>query len=74
MESRLWRTRVGQSSGIRMSNEKDPGDGTSVDQIVCAQPGLVPQMAGSLTLTSDCIQESQYLWIMSLILCIAIYS
>ena len=30
-----------------------PGDGTSVDQIVSAQPGLIPQMTGFLT--SDCI-------------------
>jgi hypothetical protein len=30
-----------------------PGDGTSVNQIVLAQPGLIPQMAGFLT--SYCI-------------------
>ena len=26
-----------------------PGDGVSVDQIVSAQPGLIPQMSGFLT-------------------------
>jgi hypothetical protein len=26
-----------------------PGDGVSVDQIISAQPGLIPQMAGFLT-------------------------
>ena len=29
--------------------ETAPGDGISVDQIVSAQPGQVPQMTGNLT-------------------------
>ena len=30
-------------------SKKLPGDGVSVDQIVSAQPGLIPQMSGFLT-------------------------
>eukprot|EP00986_Skeletonema_menzelii_P004558 scaffold1561_cov129-Skeletonema_menzelii.AAC.11 len=46
---RPWRTKGTTSSGIRKKTEKRPGDGTSVDQIVSAQAGLMPQMAGELT-------------------------
>jgi hypothetical protein len=39
--------RKGKASGsICKPNKVQPGDGTSVDQIVSAQPGLIPQMAG----------------------------
>ena len=37
------------SGSIRRASKTQPGDGTSVDQIVSAQPGLIPQMAGFLT-------------------------
>ena len=46
---RPWRTSSKPGGSIRKWNQKKPGDGTSVDQIVSAQPGLVPQMAGELT-------------------------
>ncbi|EJK58187.1 hypothetical protein THAOC_21711, partial [Thalassiosira oceanica] len=47
---RPWRTKGKKSGEIRdRQKEKNAGDGTSVDQIVSAQPGLVPQMHGSLT-------------------------
>ncbi len=39
--------RKGKASGIICKpNKVQPGDGTSVDQIVSTQPGLIPQMAG----------------------------
>ena len=41
-----WRAKGKVSGSIRRDNELQPGDGTSVDQIVSAQPGLIPQMAG----------------------------
>ena len=34
---------------IRSKSETNPGDGVSVNQLVSAQPGLIPQMAGFLT-------------------------
>ena len=34
------------SRSICRPTETEPGDGTSVDQIVLAQPGLIPQMSG----------------------------
>jgi hypothetical protein len=43
---RPWRTKGKASGSIRRSDELQPGDGASVDQIVSAQPGLIPQMAG----------------------------
>ncbi|KAL7526547.1 hypothetical protein ACHAXR_003319, partial [Thalassiosira sp. AJA248-18] len=46
---RPWRTKGKKHGSIRRKNHKEPGDGTSIDQIVSAQPGLVPQMAGYLT-------------------------
>jgi len=46
---RPWRFKGKKSGSIRRSKEKNPGDGTSVDQIVSAQPGVVPQMHGQLT-------------------------
>ena len=46
---RPWRVKGKKSGSIRKENEKKPGDGTSIDQIVSAQPGLIPQMAGFLT-------------------------
>ena len=43
---RPWRRKGKASGSIRKPNKVQPGDGTSVDQIVSAQPGLIPQMAG----------------------------
>eukprot|EP00957_Ditylum_brightwellii_P118508 9038413-Ditylum_brightwellii.AAC.1 len=43
-----WRSKGGRGS-IKKENEKEPGDGTSIDQLVSNQPGLVPQLSGKLT-------------------------
>ena len=45
---RPWRFSK-QSGKIRKEKEVKPGDGQSIDQIVSAQPGLIPQMSGFLT-------------------------
>jgi len=45
---RPWRSR-GAPNTIRKKSETEPGDCVSIDQIVSAQPGLIPQMAGFLT-------------------------
>jgi hypothetical protein len=42
---RPWRTK-GKKSG---PDQTKPGDGVSVDQIISARLGLIPQMAGFLT-------------------------
>jgi hypothetical protein len=41
-----WHSKTKASGSICHPNKIPPGDGTSVDQIVLAQPGLIPQMAG----------------------------
>ncbi len=41
-----WHKKGKASDSICKPNEVQPGDGTSVYQIVSAQPGLIPQMAG----------------------------
>ncbi len=46
---RPWRTKSSTSHPIRKSRDNAPGNGTSVDQIVSAQPGLILQMSGKLT-------------------------
>jgi hypothetical protein len=46
---RPWRFKGKKSGSIRRSDQTKPGDGVSVDQIISAQPGLIPQMAGALT-------------------------
>ena len=46
---RPWRTKGKKAGSIRREEHKVPGDGVSIDQIVSAQPGLIPQMAGFLT-------------------------
>ena len=46
---RPWRVKGKKSGSIRKENEVEPGDGTSIDQIVSAQPGLIPQMSGFRT-------------------------
>ena len=46
---RPWRVKGKKSGSIRKEKEVKPGDGQSIDQIVSAQPGLIPQMSGFLT-------------------------
>jgi hypothetical protein len=46
---RPWRTKRTKSGFIIKPDQTKPGDGVSVDQIISAQPGLIPQMAGFLT-------------------------
>ena len=43
-----WRTK-GSKGSIRKEDETEPGHGTSTDQFVSHQPGLVPQLSGKLT-------------------------
>jgi hypothetical protein len=38
-----------KSSSIQKPDQRKPGDGVSVDQIISAQPGIIPQMADFLT-------------------------
>lgn len=45
---RNWRTRAPYGS-IRTLADKCPGTGTSIDQLISAQPGFVPQIRGKLT-------------------------
>ena len=37
-----WQSKTKAGGSIRRANETQPGDGTSIDQIVSAQPGLIP--------------------------------
>jgi hypothetical protein len=46
---RPWRTKGKKSGSIRREDELAAGDGVSVDQLVSAQPGLIPQVSGTLT-------------------------
>ena len=46
---RPWRIKGKKSGSIRTPDQKEPGDGIYVDQIVPAQPGLIPQMSVLLT-------------------------
>ncbi len=46
---RPWRTSGKKSNPIRNKQHNQPGDCVSSDQMVSAQPGLVPQMSGFLT-------------------------
>eukprot|EP00957_Ditylum_brightwellii_P120266 9175839-Ditylum_brightwellii.AAC.1 len=39
----------GERGQIRSNEDKSPGNGTSTDQLVIRQPGLVPQIGGQLT-------------------------
>ena len=45
---RPWRSSA-TSNSIRKKTETEPGDCVSVDQLVSAQPGLIPQMTDLLT-------------------------
>jgi hypothetical protein len=44
-----WRTKGKKSGSIQKPDQSKPSDGVSVDQIISAQPGLIPQMTGFLT-------------------------
>ena len=46
---RPWRTKAKITHHIRKKSDNEPGKRVSVDQIVLAQPGLIPQMSGFLT-------------------------
>jgi hypothetical protein len=46
---RPWCTKGKKSGSIQKPDQTKPADGVSVDQIISAQPGLIPQMAGFLT-------------------------
>ena len=46
---RPWHVKGKKSRSTRKPEHKEPGDGVSVDQIISAQPGLIPQMSGFLT-------------------------
>eukprot|EP00957_Ditylum_brightwellii_P188987 14386997-Ditylum_brightwellii.AAC.1 len=47
---KVWRTK-GKKRQVCNENEISPGDGTSTNQLVSGQPGLVPQISGWLTNT-----------------------
>jgi hypothetical protein len=44
-----WHTKGKKTGSIQKPDQTKPGDGVSVDQIISAQPGLIPQMVGFLT-------------------------
>ena len=46
---RSWRTNDKPIKGIRKKTDTKPGDGTSCDNIISGQPGLMPQALGNLT-------------------------
>ena len=46
---RPWRTKSKQKHPIQKLTDDAPGKQASLDQIVSAQPGLIPQMSGHLT-------------------------
>ena len=46
---RPWRSKSKQKHPIRKSTDNAPGKCVSMDQMVSAQPGLIPQMSGRLT-------------------------
>ena len=46
---RPWRSKSKQKHPIRKSTDDAPGKRASMDQLVSAQPGLIPQMSGRLT-------------------------
>ena len=45
---RPWRSKKAPGT-IRKDSETEPGDCVSIDQIISAQPGLIPQQTGYLT-------------------------
>ena len=46
---RPWRHKGKKAGSIRTKDQTEPGDGTSIDQIISSQPGIIPQMSGFLT-------------------------
>lgn len=44
-----WRTKSKTKHPIRKESDNEPGARISMDQIVSAEPGLIPQMSGGLT-------------------------
>ena len=44
-----WITKVDGRHGIRWDDDDNPGAGTSIDQLISTQSGLVPQTSGRLT-------------------------
>ena len=66
---RLWRVKGKKSGLIRKPAQTLPECGVSVDQIVSAQPGLIPQMSGFLTskriwgCTTRVYRVSDYLYV-----------
>ena len=47
---RPWRTSGKHKSSIRKDSENEPVANTSVDHMISAHPGLIPQVTGKLTL------------------------
>ena len=45
----FWHTKGKKSGSIRTPAQVKIGDGVSMNQIISAQPGLIPQMSGFLT-------------------------
>ena len=46
---RPWHTKLKKIYFIKQDKDKEADNDTSINQIVSAQPGLIPQMAGYLT-------------------------
>jgi hypothetical protein len=46
---RLWQSKSKQKHPIHKPTDDAPGKRASMDQMVSAQPGLIPQMSGHLT-------------------------
>jgi hypothetical protein len=46
---RPWRSKSKESHPIRKKSDNHPGDKASLDHLVSAQPGLIPQISGKLT-------------------------
>ena len=72
LQRRKWRTKGAHDKSIRKLHHNKPGKCTSVDQIVSAQPGLVPRMSGRHT--RDRITSATCFLITSLHLGIATYA
>ena len=47
-QRRAWRSRK-KAKSIRKTTDSDPRKGTSVDHMISRQPGLIPQVTGTLT-------------------------
>jgi hypothetical protein len=66
---RPWQTKGKASGSIHCPDHILPGNGVSTDQIVSAQPGLIPQMSGFLTsrhiwgCTTFCNHVSDFIYV-----------